>query len=93
MSELPVPAEIIFRDFAFDLTPFKIERDSETIGTAKGLKNSENGKDYVSFLFGTDVQKGDILKSEEETFYVTKTLTDTYSGEKQLINAFYIEQD
>ena len=89
MSILPVPAKTYFSDFAFDLIEFKIQRDGQTVLTAKGLKNKENGKHYVSFFYGTDVQAGDYLISDDETLCVIELLTDTYNGEKQLINAVY----
>ena len=89
MSVLPVPAKTYFSDFAFDLIDYEIIRNNEPIANAKGLKNKENGKSYVSFHFGTDVMQGDILIGDDETLTVSETSVDTYNGEKQIINAFY----
>ncbi len=89
MGFLPVPAKTYFADSAFELVEYQIKRDDTVITTAKGLKNSEKGREYVSFLYGTDVRIGDTLCSEDESLNVIETFSDTYNGEKQLINAVY----
>lgn len=88
MSVLPVPADQYFDDFAFDLEDYQIIRKGEIIATVKGLSNSSYGQQFVSFLFGVDIQPGDMLESNSCSSYVSRIEHDTYNGEKQLTNAF-----
>jgi len=89
MSALPIPAKTYFADFAFDLIDYDIIRNGKSIANAKGLKNKEHGRTFVSFLFGIDVSPGDILIGNGETLTVSEISIDTYNGEKQIVNAFY----
>ena len=88
MSELPVPAKTVFSDFSFDLTDYKVERSGETIATLKGLANSDEGGNHISFLYGADVKPGDVLISDED-YIVKKVKTDTYHGNPELIKAYF----
>ena len=89
MATLPIPAEIYFSDFAFDLVEYQIFRNDSLIGSAKGLSNTENRKKYISFLIGADIQPEDKLVTDNEVFIVSSIGFDTYNGEKQIINAYY----
>lgn len=40
---------------------FDIERNGKVINNVRGLPNSDDGKEYVGFMPGTDVQVGDWL--------------------------------
>lgn len=90
MGILPVPAKVFFFDFSFNLVEYQIKRNNQVVSVSKGLKNKSHGKHYVSFLIDTDVKVGDILESDDETFFVSEILYDAYNGEKQIINAVYL---
>lgn len=40
MATLPVPGEIFWNDYSFDLTDFAVFRNDEHIATYKGLKDN-----------------------------------------------------
>ena len=88
MSVLPVPAEQYFADFSFDLVEYQIIRKGKLVATAKGLDNSSHGQQFISFLYGADIQIGDILQAGTTAVFVARLDYDTYNGEKQLINAY-----
>lgn len=75
-----------FKDRMID---FKIYRNSQLISTAKGLKNSYQGKVFVEFFPEVDVQAGDILKHLNMNFYITSTDFQTWRGEVSAIKAYY----
>lgn len=90
MKELPVPANVYFSDFAFSLCKYSVIRSGKTIANIEGLTNSENGHSYISFLYGADIQVGDILCNEfGEAVSVCKLEINTYRGTPELVNAFY----
>ncbi len=88
MSELPVSAEQYFADFSFDLADYRIIRKGKYVATVKGLDNSSHGQQFVSFLYGADIQIGDMLQTGTTILFVARLDYDTYNGKKQLINAF-----
>lgn len=88
MAELPVPAEQYFKDFGFDVEEYQIFRNGTLISTAQGLSNSSYGQQFISFLFGVDVQPGDTLRSKSTQALVARVEFDTYNGERQLTNAY-----
>ena len=49
MSSLPIPPDVYFSDFAFDLKCYSVIRNSITVGQYSGLDNTENRKSYVHF--------------------------------------------
>lgn len=93
MSILPVPAEMYFKDAAaiMDLMDVTIKRNGNIIETTHGVKNRENGKEYIHLPINVDVQVGDtmLIEDEGEDFTVIKIAYDTFNGERQLIKAFY----
>ena len=88
MATLPVPAEQYFEDFSFDLEEYQVVRKGTVIATAQGLSNSSYGQQFVSFLFGIDIQPGDMLQSDALSAFVARVEHDTYNGERQLTNAY-----
>lgn len=88
MGILPVPAKQYFADFAFDLVDYQVIRKGKPVATMKGLSNSSHGQQFVSFLYGADIQVGDMLQARASVAVVSRIDYDTYNGQKQLINAY-----
>jgi hypothetical protein len=88
MGVLPIPAKQYFADFSFDLMEYQVIRKGELVATIKGLSNSSHGQQFVSFLYGVDVQVGDILQAGTNVAVVSQIDYDTYGGQKQLVNAY-----
>lgn len=89
MGSLPVPAEVYFNDFSFDLVTYFIKRNSETVGTADGLQNKDENGWHISFLINVDIQPGDILITPNETFIISHIGYDTYNDKAELAKAYY----
>lgn len=90
MTALPVPPEIYFSDFAFDIKTFKIYRHDTLLHTVFGLDNIECGKTYIHFQLPVDVQSGDILENSDCRYLVTEIAFDTYNGSKALLKAYVV---
>lgn len=89
MSILPVLAKQYFSDFSFSLIDVIVKRNGETIAVVQGLENKEHGKRYIHFFADTNIQVGDTMEIDSDTFEVLSIDFDSYNGEKQLIKAFY----
>lgn len=89
MASLPVPAEVLFRDFSFDLHDYTIERDLTVIGTSKGLSDKDEEGQYIGFLVATDIREGDTLILSSHRYNVRFVLTDNYNGGPSLLKAYY----
>ena len=89
MAFLPVPASQYFSDFSFDLVEYKIIRGNESLGTARGLTNTDDRGQYVSFLIGIDLRVGDVLQDDSTCLEVIDLSFDSYNGEDQMVNAYY----
>lgn len=89
MASLPVSGEQYFRDFAFDVVEYSIEREGVMITSARGLSNVEHGAKYIHFLLGTDIRPGDVLIASSSRFNVRTVETDTYNGEPSLLKALF----
>ncbi len=87
MASLPVPGELYFKDFAFDIVDYSIERDGTVIAAVQGLSNNEYGRAYIHVPLGTDIRPGDVLVAGASRFYVRSVETDTYNGEPSLLKA------
>ena len=85
MATLPVPGEIFWNDYSFDLTDFAVFRNDEHIATYKGLK--DNG--YIFFKPNSDVQSGDVLSFDGKTVKVKYIENETHNGNVDLISAHY----
>lgn len=73
---------------------YKIYRQNQFVATAKGLPNEDdNGKEYIGFKPGTDIEKGDlIINSVNEKFYILKKQTDFEYGKPFQIAAYTIPE-
>lgn len=89
MATLPIPAKMFFDDFSFDLVTYQIERNSKAVTSTKGLANKDEHGKHIYFLIGTDVQIGDTLRSNNESFVVGRIDYDTYNGTPEMIKAYY----
>ena len=89
MSVLPVPAEMYFSDFEFDLVKYDVVRDGTHITTTKGLNNSDETGDFISVPIEVDLHVGDVLQSKRQSFVVKSIDYGVYEGEEQIINAYY----
>lgn len=87
MASLPVPGELYFQDFAFDVTDYSIEREGTVIASVRGLSNNEHGQAYIHVPLGTDIHPGDILVAGNLRFAVRAVETDTYNGKPSLLKA------
>lgn len=81
----------IFETFLqIDSQKFSVERNGKIIACYDGLANSYNGKNYIGFRPGTDVQPGDwIINSSGERFYVNDRETDSVHGKPNELKIFY----
>lgn len=68
---------------------FEVYRDSQFLTTLKGLKNSYEGKVFIEFFPGVDIQIGDILVNSNIKYYIIDIDTQTWMGEISAIKAFY----
>lgn len=75
--------------FKKQMIDFEIYRNSQLVSTAKGLKNSYQGKVYVEFFPDVDVQIGDILVNSNIKYYIVDVDTQTWCGQISAIKAFY----
>lgn len=89
MSVLPVPAEMYFSDFDFDLVKYDVVRDGTHIATTKGLTNSDEMGNFISFPIDVDLQVGDVLQTKRQRLIVKSIDYGIYEGEEQIINAYY----
>lgn len=75
--------------FVDQMIAFEIYRNSQLISTAKGLKNSYQGKVFINFFPDVDIQVGDVLIHHNFKFYIIDIDTQTWDGEISSIKAFY----
>ena len=87
MASLPIPGDQYFRDFAFDMVDYSIERGGAVIASVRGLSNSEHGRAYIHVPLGTDICPGDALVAGNSRFIIRAVETDTYTGEPSLLKA------
>ena len=88
MADLPVPAEVFFSDFSFDLVEYQIERSGEIISSAKGLLNKDEDGRHIAFMYGTDVRVGDVLLCNKP-IKVKNVCVDTFEGNPELLKAYF----
>lgn len=89
MASLPVSAKTYFKDFAFDLVNYDIERNSNIIATLQGLANKDEGGKHIAFLLPCDIQIGDVLMHENLRLLVKNIEVDTFDGKPELLKAYY----
>jgi len=89
VAEIPVPADVYFRDFAFDVVKYEVKRKGTGIAVVDGLPNEEDGEKYIHLPHGSDVVAGDILHSDGFRATVKKLSTDTYQGKPELLKVYY----
>lgn len=87
MSALPIPGELYFRDFEFDMEEYSIEREGAEIASVCGLSNNERGQAYIHVPLGTDIRPGDVLIRGTSHIPVRTVEIDTYDGKPSLIKA------
>lgn len=85
MGVLPVPGEIFWNDFSFDLRDFTVFRNEKQIATYKGLSN----KGSIFLKPDVDVQCGDVLSFEDTQITVQRIENETYNGNVDLISVHY----
>ena len=70
---------------------FDIERNGKVINNVRGLPNSDNGKEYVGFMPGTDVQVGDwLINPSGDRFYVEKRKTEYILSNPSYVAAYTV---
>lgn len=85
MSALPVSGTQYFKDFAFDVVEYSIERDGDIVSTVHGLPNKEHGQPYIHVQLDCDVRPGDVLIASGSRVVVRSIDTDTYAGTPSLL--------
>ena len=50
MGQLPIPADMYFQDFAFDVLEYSVSDGGSVVGTYRGLSNTDETGDYIGFL-------------------------------------------
>ena len=89
MAEIPIPADVYFRDFAFDVVKYEVKRKGTSIAVVDGLPNEEDGEKYIHIPHGSDVAVGDILLSDGFRTTARKISTDTYQGKPALLKVYF----
>jgi hypothetical protein len=89
MGTLPIPVDMFFSDFAFDLTEYSVRRDGSIMATYKGLTNSDESGQYIAFKMDCDIEFGDILIRGTRCFVVKMIDHDNYDGEPAMLKAYY----
>lgn len=92
MANLPIPPDVYFSDFAFDLKQYSVIRNNAVVYQYPGLDNEENGKSYVHFQLPCDINTGDLLQCNGTTLLVTKTEFDTFDSKNALLKAFTVKE-
>lgn len=89
MGLLPVPGKIYLNDFP-DKTLYTITRNNVIVGKSDGLTNRDEDGKHIAFLFGTDIQIGDVISADYiKPVTVNLTGIDTYNGKPEIIKAYY----
>ena len=88
MSWMPVSVDMMFDDFKDTLIECQVVRNGETILNCSGMLNDENGKEYIMFRYGLDIQVGDIIFSEHGNDIVQSIVIGKYEGEPNAIEAY-----
>ena len=89
MGHLPIPADIFFKDFGFDLMEYRVERHQRFVGSFKGLLNKDEDGKHIAFLMDANVQTDDYLVGDVKTYVVERVDYDYYNGERSLLKAYY----
>ena len=55
MSELPVPGNVFFSDFAGEVVNYHLERAGTVISVVRGIPNRENRKSVIHFEFKSGI--------------------------------------
>lgn len=92
MSSIPIPPEIYFSDFAFDLKAYTVVRNQVAVNKYNGLDNVEASEHYIHFMLPCDIKAGDQLRVNSSTLTVSRVEFDTYNGADALLKAFVIEK-
>ena len=86
MAQLPLPAEQIFKDFAFDLISCAVKRNGAVL---EGLLNNDEEGRYIAFLHGCDILIGDVIVSENKRYLIEDVQTYSYNGAPSMVRAYY----
>ena len=88
MSELPVPGNVFFSDFAGEVVNYHLERAGTVISVVRGIPNRENRKSVIHFEFKSGIQLDDVLISPTERLLVKSIEIETYNSVPELITVF-----
>ncbi|RDY30326.1 hypothetical protein [Lachnotalea glycerini] len=89
MGVLPIPGKIYLNDFP-DKAIYTVKRNDTIIGEFNGLTNDDEGGCHIAFLYGSDIQIGDIITAAHfSPITVVSTSIDTYNGKPEIIKAYY----
>ena len=89
MGSLPIPGEMYINDFP-DKSLYTVIRENHTVGNYDGLPNEDEDGRHIAFLYGADIQNGDMLSAEyKRSITVVSTDIDTYNGKPSIIKAYY----
>jgi len=86
MTDLPIPARQFFKDFSFDLDSFLVKRTGITLD---GLTNKDEEGHHVAFLYGCDIQVGDVIVSGSKHYVVNRIEVDGFNGQPDMAKAYY----
>lgn len=93
MGHLPIPANIFFEDFEFDLLEYTILNRDTIIGSYRGLTNSDEDGDYIGFLTSDQppISVGSTLlaPNESKKLNIRQVSYDYYNGQPELLKAYY----
>lgn len=93
MGQLPIPADIYFQDFSFDVLEYRVSYGESVVGTYRGLSNTDEIGDYIGFLVKDQPQisVGSTLSTVDglEKYQVRQIAYDRYNGQPELLKAYY----
>ena len=93
MGHLPIPADMYFQDFAFDVLEYSVSDGGSVVGTYRGLSNTDETGDYIGFLVKDQPQisVGSTLSTIDglEKYQVRQIAYDRYNGQPELLKAYY----
>ncbi len=93
MGYMPIPADMLFKDFAMKVLEYNVLTNNSVAGTYQGVPGDDEDGEYIGFRMSDQPQisVGDTLCTVDglENYHVTKVSFDRYEGKPELLKAYY----
>lgn len=93
MGHLPIPAKMLFNDFANEVLEYNVLDNGAVIGTYRGLSNSDEDGKYIGFLADDNpvIVVNNVICTTDglEKYQVRQIAYDRYNGKPELLKAYY----